>query len=140
MADIRDAPHAQAIGYGSHRMGTQQEALREYTQKARVSWDHPCELPGPGTDRGVWTGARRAPYPKIFRPYTSHTKQHVVGNRRFTGMTHYGYDAEVVKSKPVPPLIPPGSHLGQEGCPEIIRHVPSLRDGPGHFLFEGPRG
>lgn len=140
MADPRKAPHAQAMGFASDRLGTQQEAKAEYIEKARVSWDHPCELPSPGTDRGVWTGARRAPYPKIFRPYTSNTRKHIVGNRRFTGMHHYGYDADIVQSKPVPPLIPEGSRLANEGAPEILRHIPSLRAGSGHYLFEGPRG
>lgn len=137
MDDIRDAPHAQAIGYASHRLGTKAEAEAEYTRKARVSWDHPCELPGPGVERGVWTGARRAPYPKIFRPYTNNTRQHIVGKRRYTGMSHMGYDAKIVESKSVPPLIPDGSTLAQEGAPEITRHIPSLRAGSGHYLFEG---
>lgn len=143
-ADIRNAPHAQAIGFASHRLGHNGPGrwtpVQEYTRKARVSWDHPCELPGPGKERGVWTGARRAPYPKIHRPYGTNTKQHVVGNRKFTGMTHYGYDADIVQSKPVEPLVPVGSHLAQEGAPEILRHVPSLRPGSGHYLFETPRG
>lgn len=133
--DPRDQPHAQALGYGSKRMRSKREAEDDYTDKARVSWDHPCELPGPGTTRGVWTGARRAPYPPIHRPYTSNTRQHVVGKRAYTGMSHLGYDADVVQSKPVAPLIPEGSALGQQGAPEILRHVPSLRAGPGHYLF-----
>ena len=141
MADVRDQPHAQAIGYGSHRLGTQREALAEYTEKARVDWDHPCTLPKPSrAGVGAWTGARRAPYPPIFRPFTANTRQHVVGRRRFTAMGHYGYDASVVESKPVPPLIPAGSRLANEGCPEVLRHVPSLRPGPGHYLFDVTRG
>lgn len=146
MADVRDLPHAQAIGYASHRLDTNASAtppVREYSDKARVSWDHPCELPAPtrGKERlGAWTGARRAPYPPIFRPYTSNTRRHIVGHRKFTGMNHLGYDADVVESKPVPPLVPPGSRLAQEGCPEVLRHVPSLRAGPHHYLFQEARG
>ena len=134
-----DGPHAQAIGYASRRLGNKAEAEAEYREKARVDWDHPCELPKPGVERGVWTGARRAPYPKFFRPYTGTTRQHVVGNRRYTGMSHYGYDAKVVESQTVPPLIPDGSALAQAGAPEVLRRIPSLRPGSGHYLFEGSR-
>lgn len=145
--DVRDLPHAQAIGYGSHRMGIKPEAEREYTEKATVGWDNVygrrkyCELPTPSYGgKGAWTGARRAPYPPIFRPYTSNTRRHIVGNRKFTGMTHLGYHADIVESKPVPPLIPEGSRLATEGCPEVLKHVPNLKDGKHHYLLEASRG
>lgn len=144
-------PHAQAIGYATHQLDNQTSAEVHYKRKARVGWtksnsERPgfqkyCELPNPSQDgRGVWTGARRAPYPVIHRPYTSNTRRHIVGHRKFTHMNHYGFDADVVESKPVPPLIPEGSRLAQEGCPEICRQVPGFRPGKNHYLFETSRG
>ena len=141
-----DKPHAEAIGYRTkkllprHTTGFDPSRF-DYVEKSYVDWDHPCSLPSPmrGDGKGALTGARRAPAPPIFRPYTSNTRKHVVGHRKFTGMNHYGYAADIVESKKVPPFIPEGSMLAQQGCPEILRHVPSLKAGPHHYLFQTSR-
>jgi hypothetical protein len=153
MAD-EDGVHAENIGFATkrlkHRYRThigagfyrnRDPALEDYQEKARVDWDHPCALPLPMRDgKGAMTGARRFSPPPIFRPYTSNTRKFLIGHRKYTGMNHYGYAADIVESKKVPPFIPETARLAQEGCPEILRHVPALRPGPHHFLFETSSG
>ena len=146
-----DQLHAEAIGYRTKKLLPRKEgagvvpirdpSLWDYSDKSWVDWDHPCALPSPmrGAGKGAMTGARRAPAPPIFRPYTSNTRKHVVGHRKFTGMNHYGYAADIVESKKVPPFIPEGSMLAQQGCPEVLKHIPSLKAGPHHYLFQTSR-
>lgn len=89
-----------------------------------------------GTKYGVYTGARRVPYPKVFRPYGNNTRERVVG-RRPTGMHTMGYDKNLVGSHPVPPLLPSTAIIGQRGAPTVTTAVAALKPGRGHWLFEG---
>ena len=87
-------------------------------------------------NQGAYTGAPRAPYPKVFRPYGSNTRQRVVGDRsHITHMHHLGYAKGIVESKPVPPLLPSHAPLGQSGAPSVLHGVAALRPGPAHLLF-----
>lgn len=86
--------------------------------------------------KGVLTGARKAPYPTIHRPYGVNTRQHVIG-RRDTGVwdnTYYGKD--LIGSSPGQAFIPPNASLGQRGAPAILDAVPALQSGPHHWLFK----
>lgn len=85
---------------------------------------------------GAYTGAPRVPYPKVFRPFGSNTRQRVVGDRsHITHMTHLGYAKGIVESKPVPPLLPPHAPLGTRGTSAVNSGVPALRPGSHHLLF-----
>ena len=91
-------------------------------------------------DRGAYTNADRPKYPRVFRPYGSNTRERVVGFRKYTRMHHLGYDAEVVESRSVPPLLSPQAALGQSGAPSITSRIPALRPGSHHCLFATRRG
>ena len=91
-------------------------------------------------NRGAYTNAERPKYPRVFRPYGSNTRERVVGFRKYTRMHHLGYDAEVVESRPVAPLISPQAALGQSGAPSITSRIPALRPGSHHCLFTTRRG
>lgn len=86
--------------------------------------------------RGVWTGAVRAPYPPVFRPYGNNTRETVLG-KRDTGMNWYGYDKGIVGSKPVAPLFPYDTALAGQGAATVVRNIPALRPGPHHVFFQG---
>lgn len=86
-------------------------------------------------NKGVLTGARKAPYPTIHRPYGSNTRQHVIG-RRDTGVwdnTYYGKD--LIGSSPGQAFIPPNATLGQRGAPAVLDSIQALQPGPHHWLF-----
>jgi hypothetical protein len=87
--------------------------------------------------RGEYTGARRAPYPPVFRRCGNMSTRECVVGKRPTGMHHYGYDKGIVGSKPVASLIPASAPTSGQGCPSVLSHVPQLRSGPRHWLFEG---
>lgn len=88
---------------------------------------------------GAYTNAPRPKYPKVFRPYGHNTRETVVGFRKHTRMNHLGYDAEIVESRAVAPLISPSATLGQSGAPSITSRIPALRPGSHHCLFAAGR-
>lgn len=87
--------------------------------------------------KGNFTGAYRAPYPAVFRRCGSQSTRECVVGRRPTGMHWYGYDKGIIGSKPVAPLASPRNTLASRGSPQVLQHVPKLRPGPRHWLFEG---
>lgn len=87
-------------------------------------------------NRGAYTGAPRAPYPRVHRPFGANTRQRVVGDRsHITHMRHGGYGTGIVESKSVPPLLAPHATLGQSGAASLTSAVPAFRPGSAHLLF-----
>lgn len=86
--------------------------------------------------KGMYTGAHRPPYPPVFRKCGNKTTREFVVGKRPTGMNHYGYERGIVGFKSVPPIIPRDNALASRGCPSILAHVPQLKSGPKHWLFD----
>lgn len=102
-----------------------------------MSWNNDGHGPKQNSgNRGRLTGIARPKWPRTVRPYTTRTRQHIVGNRP-TGILDNQYDKNIVGSHSVPPFIPPHASAGQRGATTITRHVPSLQPGSHHFLFKG---
>jgi hypothetical protein len=89
-----------------------------------------------GTNRGYKTGIARPKWPTTVRPYTTRTRQHIVGNRP-TGILDNKYDKDIVGSHPVPPFLSPHAVAGQRGTSAITRNIPAFQPGPHHLLFKG---
>lgn len=107
-----------------------------YVHDKTVVEKHGIPLRRRKPNEGAWTGAKRPRYPTIHRPYTNNTRAHIVGNRsRITRMHTLGYDQDIVRSHPVPPLLPPHAALSQRGAPEVVAGIRALQPGSHHWLF-----
>lgn len=98
----------------------------------------PMDFPTPARRdgrRGAYTGLTRPRYPKVFRPYGTNQRERLVGKRP-TGMHTYGYDKEIVESRPVPAFLPTHAPLGQSGASAVTAHIPAFQPGSGHWLFD----
>lgn len=86
--------------------------------------------------RGILTGARKAPYPQIHRPFGTNTRQHVVG-RRDTGIwDNRYYGANLIGSSESQAFVPANASLGQGGAPSVVRGIRAFQPGAHHWLFE----
>lgn len=88
--------------------------------------------------KGRYTGAPRAPYPTIHRPYGTNTRERIVGKRDTGIYDNRYYGKNLIGSSEGPSsFIPSNAVLGQGGCSTITSHVPALKAGGDHWLFEG---
>lgn len=136
VGENEDSMARSRTAYSSATSGGPPVAGYPYAHPPELIDTHGLPLRRRRPNEGAWTGAKRPRYPNIHRPFGNNTRATIVGNRsRITRMNTLGYDQDIVRSHPVPPLIPPHASLGQRGAPEVVSGIRALQPGTHHWLF-----
>lgn len=87
------------------------------------------------TRQGRLTGIVRPKWPQVVRPYTKHTRAHIVGNRPTGILDNRYYAKDIIGSDTFTPFLSPHATTGQRGSEAVVGGIRAFQPGPHHWLF-----